>query len=275
MQRGVIGRRGRVCVPVSFNPGRLPQRQDAPSTSDRGSDTQIRTHKEGNVDEESHQFWRSWPGSRQRTRGDGGRQTDRSRRHGARQAQQAVNCKSTLKIAIVTPFTGGAGFLGNAQLSWAKYAVKRLAPAIGPEGAAGDRRHARRAGPGAGPGAGAEVRGRPERRRDDRPVHVGCGRGIEHRPTSTGMAHISPSATRTSLTKGSHQGSDAGVLPRRSGRRHPGPERREVHGRQAERQEGRPDRLPGAVLAWASPTRSRPYLKARASDRSTCRRRTR
>ena len=46
-------------------------------------------------------------------------------------ASQAINCKSTLKIAIVTPLTGGAGFLGNAQLSWAKYAVKRLAPSLG------------------------------------------------------------------------------------------------------------------------------------------------
>ena len=45
-------------------------------------------------------------------------------------AQQAVSCKSTVKIAIVTPLTGGAGFLGQAQLTWAKYAVKRLAPGL-------------------------------------------------------------------------------------------------------------------------------------------------
>ena len=42
-------------------------------------------------------------------------------------ASQAVNCKGTLKIALVTPLTGGAGFLGQEQLSWAKYAVKTLA----------------------------------------------------------------------------------------------------------------------------------------------------
>ena len=35
---------------------------------------------------------------------------------------QAVSCKSTLKIGFTAPFTGGAGFLGNEQLSWAKYA---------------------------------------------------------------------------------------------------------------------------------------------------------
>ena len=46
-------------------------------------------------------------------------------------SSQAINCNSKLKIAIVAPFTGGAGFLGNEQLSWAKYAVKTLAPKYG------------------------------------------------------------------------------------------------------------------------------------------------
>src|SRR5262245_36336202 len=41
-------------------------------------------------------------------------------------ATQATSCKSTMKIAFVTPLTGGAGFLGNEQLSWAKYAAKTL-----------------------------------------------------------------------------------------------------------------------------------------------------
>ncbi len=44
---------------------------------------------------------------------------------------QAVSCKNTLKIGFTAPFTGGAGFLGNEQLSWAKYAVKTLAPKYG------------------------------------------------------------------------------------------------------------------------------------------------
>src|SRR6478735_12162867 len=46
-------------------------------------------------------------------------------------SSQAINCNSKLKIALVAPFTGGAGFLGNEQLSWAKYAVKTLAPKYG------------------------------------------------------------------------------------------------------------------------------------------------
>jgi branched-chain amino acid transport system substrate-binding protein len=44
---------------------------------------------------------------------------------------QAVSCNGTLKIAIVTPLTGGAGFLGEEQASWAKYAVKTLAKPLG------------------------------------------------------------------------------------------------------------------------------------------------
>ena len=46
-------------------------------------------------------------------------------------ATQAVSCKSTLKIAFVTPLTGVAAFLGQEQLSWAKYAVKTLPPTLG------------------------------------------------------------------------------------------------------------------------------------------------
>jgi branched-chain amino acid transport system substrate-binding protein len=38
----------------------------------------------------------------------------------------AISCKSTLKLGLVTPLTGGAAFLGQEQLSWAKYAIKTL-----------------------------------------------------------------------------------------------------------------------------------------------------
>jgi branched-chain amino acid transport system substrate-binding protein len=46
-------------------------------------------------------------------------------------ATQAANCKGTIKLGIITPLTGDAGFLGQEQLSWAKLAVKRLAPQMG------------------------------------------------------------------------------------------------------------------------------------------------
>ena len=44
---------------------------------------------------------------------------------------QALSCKGTLKIALVTPLTGSAAFLGVEQASWAKYAVKTLARQLG------------------------------------------------------------------------------------------------------------------------------------------------
>jgi branched-chain amino acid transport system substrate-binding protein len=46
-------------------------------------------------------------------------------------SSQAVSCKSTLTLPFVTPVTGGAGFLGTQQGSWAKYAVKTLAKPLG------------------------------------------------------------------------------------------------------------------------------------------------
>ncbi len=44
---------------------------------------------------------------------------------------QALNCSSTLKIGMLAPLTGGAGFLGQEQLSWAKLAIKTLPQTMG------------------------------------------------------------------------------------------------------------------------------------------------
>jgi branched-chain amino acid transport system substrate-binding protein len=46
-------------------------------------------------------------------------------------AASGISCSGTIKIAIVTPLTGGAGFLGAEQSSWAKYAVATLAKPMG------------------------------------------------------------------------------------------------------------------------------------------------
>ena len=94
-------------------------------------------------------------------------------------ASSAISCKSTLKIGFVAPFTGGAGFLGNEQISWAQYAVKTLAKPLGLKIRHRPGRHSGRAGPCPRTDAGAEVRRRQERRRDPRTVDVGCGRRIE------------------------------------------------------------------------------------------------
>jgi branched-chain amino acid transport system substrate-binding protein len=117
-------------------------------------------------------------------------------------ASQAINCKSTLKIAIVTPLTGGAGFLGNAQLSWAKYAVKRLAPGLGlkVQLVTGDTPVEQ------GP---APAQALAQKYVADQQVVAVIGPATSGAVAATsktyfaaGVPHISPSATRTSLTKG-------------------------------------------------------------------------
>ncbi len=118
-------------------------------------------------------------------------------------AQQAVSCKSTLKIALVTPLTGGAGFLGNAQLSWAKYAVKRLQRTYGLRIrlVTGDTPVEQ------GP---APAQALAQKYVADKSVVAVIGPATSGAVAATsqtyfqaGLAHISPSATRTSLTKGS------------------------------------------------------------------------
>ena len=117
-------------------------------------------------------------------------------------AAQAVNCKSSMKIAIVTPLTGGAGFLGNEQLSWAKYAVKTLAPALGlkVQLVTGDTPVEQ------GP---APAQALAQKYVSDSkvvgiigPSTSGAVAASSEAYFNAGIAHISPSATRTSLTQG-------------------------------------------------------------------------
>ena len=44
---------------------------------------------------------------------------------------QAIKCDSTLKIAVLTPYTGPAAFLGQDQGSWANLAAKNVGKALG------------------------------------------------------------------------------------------------------------------------------------------------
>jgi branched-chain amino acid transport system substrate-binding protein len=117
-------------------------------------------------------------------------------------SSQAINCNSKLKIAIVAPFTGGAGFLGNEQLSWAKYAVKTLAPKYGLKISlvSGDTPVEQ------GPAVAQTL---AQKFIADKSVVAIIGPGTSGAVAASskayfdaGMAHISMSATRTSLTKG-------------------------------------------------------------------------
>ncbi|MBA2297248.1 MAG: branched-chain amino acid ABC transporter substrate-binding protein [Actinobacteria bacterium] len=118
-------------------------------------------------------------------------------------AQQAVSCKSTLKIALVTPLTGGAGFIGNAQLRWAKYAIATLPRTFGlkVQLVSGDTPVEQ------GP---APAQALAQKYVADKSVVAIIGPATSGAVAATsktyadaGLAHISPSATRTSLTQGS------------------------------------------------------------------------
>jgi branched-chain amino acid transport system substrate-binding protein len=114
-----------------------------------------------------------------------------------------VSCKSTITLPLVTPVTGGAGFLGAEQGSWAKYAVKTLAKPLGlkVKFVLGDTPVEQ------GP---APAQALAQKYVADKSVLVVLGpstSGAVAASSSTyysaKIAHISPSATRTSLTLGS------------------------------------------------------------------------
>jgi branched-chain amino acid transport system substrate-binding protein len=118
-------------------------------------------------------------------------------------AAAGVNCKSTITLPLVTPVTGGAGFLGAEQGSWAKYAVKTLAPKLGlhvkfvlgdtpvEQGAAVAQTLAQKY---VGDKSVLAILG---------PSTSGAVAASSSTYFQARIAHISPSATRTSLTKGS------------------------------------------------------------------------
>jgi branched-chain amino acid transport system substrate-binding protein len=118
-------------------------------------------------------------------------------------ATAGVNCKKTITLPLVTPVTGGAGFLGAEQGSWAKYAVKTLAPKFGLKikFVLGDTPVEQ----------GASIaQTLAQKYIGDKSVLVVLGpstSGAVAASSSTyyqaKIAHISPSATRTDLTQGS------------------------------------------------------------------------
>ncbi|HEY4411753.1 MAG TPA: ABC transporter substrate-binding protein, partial [Gaiellaceae bacterium] len=118
-------------------------------------------------------------------------------------ASAGLSCKKTLKIAFVTPLTGGAGFLGAEQSIWAKYAVKTLAPKLGLhiQLVLGDTPVEQ------GP---APAQALAQKYVADKsvvgilgPSTSGAVAASSATYAAAGLAHISPSATRTSLTQGS------------------------------------------------------------------------
>jgi branched-chain amino acid transport system substrate-binding protein len=122
------------------------------------------------------------------------------------------NCSKTITLPLVTPVTGGAGFLGAEQGSWASYAVKSLAPKLHlhVKFVLGDTPVEQ------GP---APAQALAQKYIADKSVLMVLGpstSGAVAASTqayfSAGLAHLSPSATRTDLTKkvgGQYEGTPA------------------------------------------------------------------
>jgi len=112
------------------------------------------------------------------------------------------SCGKTITLPLVTPMTGGAGFLGGEQASWAKYAVKTLAPKLGlkVKFVTGDTPVEQ--GPAPAQALAQKYVGDPSVLAVLGPATSG---GVAASTTTyyqAKIAHISPSATRTSLTQG-------------------------------------------------------------------------
>jgi branched-chain amino acid transport system substrate-binding protein len=127
-------------------------------------------------------------------------------------ASAAVSCKSTLKIGFVTPLTGGAGFLGTEQMSWAQYAVKTLAKPLGLKVVIVPGDTPVEQGP-------APAQALAQKFVADKSVVAILGPSTSGAVAASsdtyfqaGMAHVSPSATRTSLTVGSPRDATAAFL---------------------------------------------------------------
>ena len=125
---------------------------------------------------------------------------------------QVVNCNGTLRIGIMTPLTGGGAFLGQEQLSWTRYAISTLARGLGlkVQLVRGDTQVEK------GPGEGLVVA--QKMIADSRLVAVigpatsGTAASASKALFAAGIAHISPSATRTSLTQGSNKEATPGFF---------------------------------------------------------------
>jgi branched-chain amino acid transport system substrate-binding protein len=114
----------------------------------------------------------------------------------------AISCSGPLKFGFVTPVTGGAGFLGTEQLSWAKLAIKQLAPAMGLKISLSVFDTPVEQGPAPAQTAAQKFVADPKVVEVIGPATSGAVAASSKTYFQAGIAHISSSATRTSLTKG-------------------------------------------------------------------------
>jgi branched-chain amino acid transport system substrate-binding protein len=116
-----------------------------------------------------------------------------------------ISCGKPMKIGFVTPLTGGAGFLGTEQLTWAKLGVKLLAPAMGLKITLVPFDTPVEQGPAPAQAAAQKFVADPTVVGVLGPSTSGAVAASSKTYLQAGIAHISPSATRTSLTKGAEK----------------------------------------------------------------------
>ena len=124
----------------------------------------------------------------------------------------SFNCKKTITLPFVTPITGGAGFLGAEQMSWAQYAVKTLAPGLGLKVKLVGGDTPVEQGPAPAQTLAQKYIGTPSVLALLGPSTSGAVAASTKAYAAAKLAHISPSATRTTLTKtvgGTFDGSNA------------------------------------------------------------------
>jgi branched-chain amino acid transport system substrate-binding protein len=119
----------------------------------------------------------------------------------AASASAGFSCKKTFTLPFVTPLTGGAAFLGQEQMSWASYAVKTLAPKLGLKVklVGGDTPVEQGATP--AQDLAQKYVGNPSVFALLGPSTSGAAAASTQTYFAAGIAHLSPSATATDLTK--------------------------------------------------------------------------
>ena len=120
-------------------------------------------------------------------------------------SQAVVSCKSPIKLGIVTPLTGGGGFIGQEQVTWAKYGVKNLSKKYGLKVTLVQADTPIEKGGGEAIIVSQKLISDPKVMAIIGPSTSGGAASASNALTAAGLVQISPSATRTSLTKGTNR----------------------------------------------------------------------
>jgi len=117
-------------------------------------------------------------------------------------ATAGYSCSKSITLPFITPLTGGAGFLGQEQSSWASYAVKTLAPGmhLKVKLVLGDTPVEQ--GPAPAQALAQKYIGDPSVLAILGPSTSGGVAATSKTFFAAKLAHLSPSATRTDLTQG-------------------------------------------------------------------------